>query len=157
MFYLRMLGSALLALAAASCASTRNHVSSDVDPSVIRIAESHLDPICDRPLRAYDRYYALVHSEGRDLIVGHFVVRPIFSLRRLRSSPITGTRGAFVTSEEDLPACGDDLWRGCDIVQLTLDPRTGEIVPFEPVQEPVVVDGRVVEQLALTTVCFSIA
>lgn len=106
-----------------------------LDPNVIRVAEARLDPVCNRPLSAYDRYYAPSRFEGRDVIIARFVVRPALSLRRLTSGRIAGVHGAYASTEQNLPACSNrELWHGCDIVHLVLDARTGELVSPEPPQ-----------------------
>lgn len=141
--HLRIVAAVAMAFVAASCASTQ-HNAHPIDPNVILSAERQLDPICGRPLSAYRRYYARVLDDGRDVIAGRFVVRTMFSRRQAYSIPVSGTGGAFATSEENLPAC--EPGSSCNIVHLLLDPNTGSQVALEPEQ-----DG----QLSLTTVCMS--
>jgi len=117
----------VLWLGVASCASTRSEAGA-VDPAIVRIAEAKLDPICGRPLNSYDRYYALVRVEGRDLIAGRFVTRSLVSLRRARSLPIVGADRAFTTTEQNLPTCRRDR-QSCNIVRLRIDSRTGNLIP----------------------------
>ena len=136
-----------LAFVAASCASMGDVADSSPDPDVIRIAESRLDPVCGGALSTFDRYYAPSRFEGRDVIIGRFVERPLVSLRRLTSTRIAGVRGAYATTEENLPACTDrQRWHGCSIVHLTLDAITGDFVSRQPPQ-----DG-----LSLVIICYTV-
>ena len=128
-----LLAVAALSLSVASCASVESSEGNGVNPDVIRVAEDNLNPICARPLSAYDRYYARVRSGERDLIAARFVVRPlVFSLRRTFATRVPGVHGAFVTTERNLPSC--KRRNSCDIVRLAIDPNSGDLIPLAPAQ-----------------------
>ena len=78
-------------------------------------------------LDLYDRYYAPDNVDGREIIVGVFLLRSSFGGRaRDGAAPASTIANAFTTSRSQLPTILDG---GCSVVTVYFDVATQRLLP----------------------------
>ncbi len=77
----------------------------------------------------FDRYYARSIVEGREIVRVVMVDRRRWGTYTRGTVAVLGARGAYVTTERDLPPAR--AGRGCSIVTMQIDPGSLELVPMD--------------------------
>lgn len=78
-----------------------------------------------RPLNAYDRYYSSEQMNGREVLVGVFLLRSAFETRS-GAEAVGGIPNAFTIARRPRIADG-----GCSVVTIYFDQVTQRLLPIQ--------------------------
>lgn len=99
------------------------------DVTIRAIENQMIMPRRARPLELYDRYYASDQADGREIIVGVFLLRKTFGARTWAGAqPVAAITNAFTTSRAELPVIADG---GCSVVRIYFDMTTARLLPIQ--------------------------
>lgn len=116
---------AMLTIGAGARASAQNSVS---EASIRTIESQIVMPRGARTLELYNRYYALDQLNGREVVVGVFLLRSSFG-ETVRQGAVTvaAIPNVFTALPQQLPLIADG---GCSVVTVYFDLTTQRLLPI---------------------------
>lgn len=116
---------AILAIVVGPSASAQTSVS---EVSIRAIESQVVMPRGARNLELYDRYYALDQLNGREVVVGVFLLRSSFGgTARQGAVAVAAIPNVFTSPPQQLPVIADG---GCSVVTIYFDVTTQRLMPI---------------------------